>query len=84
MWVGTPFATIIYLGGMKSIPVGVYESARIEGANVRQLVRFITIPLLKPFTHLLIVMKMIYTFKIFRFIYAITGEIRQDLQMLFL
>jgi len=46
-WIG--YNTIIYLAGLQSIPKNLYEAARIDGANVLQQLRFITIPLLKPF-----------------------------------
>jgi len=73
LWQGTAFATIVYLGGMKSIPNELYEAAKIDGASALQSVGYITIPLLKPFTNLLLVMKTILTFKLFELVYAVTG-----------
>ncbi len=73
LWQGTAFATIIYLGGMKSIPDELYEAAKIDGATRIQQVIHITLPLLKPFTQLLLVMKTILTFKLFELVYAVTG-----------
>ncbi|HCZ06056.1 MAG TPA: ABC transporter permease [Thermotogae bacterium] len=73
LWQGTAFATIVYLGGMKSIPSELYEAAKIDGATTFKSVRYITIPLLKPFTSLLLVMKTILTFKLFELVYAVTG-----------
>lgn len=73
LWQGTAFATIIYLGGMKSIPDEIYEAAKIDGASKLKSVLHITIPLLKPFTQLLLVMKTILTFKLFELVYAVTG-----------
>lgn len=73
LWQGTAFATIIYLGGMKSIPDELYEAAKIDGATRIQQVMHITLPLLKPFTQLLLVMKTILTFKLFELVYAVTG-----------
>lgn len=45
-WVG--YNTIIYLAGMQSIPNELYEAAKIDGANLRQQIMYITLPLLKP------------------------------------
>lgn len=73
LWQGTAFATIIYLGGMKSIPDEIYEAAKIDGASRFKSILYITIPLLKPFTQLLLVMKTILTFKLFELVYAVTG-----------
>ncbi|WP_405097942.1 carbohydrate ABC transporter permease [Oceanobacillus sp. FSL H7-0719] len=46
-WIG--YNTIIYLAGLQSIPKELYEAAKIDGASIFQQLRFITIPLLKPF-----------------------------------
>ncbi len=73
IWQGTPYAAIIYLGGLQSIPTELYEAARIDGATKSGLLKYITIPLLKPYTILLFVMKTIMTFKIFDIVYAMTG-----------
>lgn len=46
-WLG--YNTIIYLAGLQSIPNVLYEAARIDGATVIQQLRYITLPMLKPF-----------------------------------
>lgn len=46
-WLG--YNTIIYLAGLQSISNDLYEAATIDGANKFQQLRFITLPLLKPF-----------------------------------
>jgi cellobiose transport system permease protein len=46
-WVG--YNTIIYLAGLQSISNDLYEAATIDGASKFQQLRFITMPLLKPF-----------------------------------
>lgn len=46
-WIG--YNTIIYLAGLQSIPGDLYEAATIDGANKFQQLRYITMPLLKPF-----------------------------------
>jgi len=73
LWQGTAFATIIYLGGLKSIPGEIFEAAQIDGATKWHITKDIVIPLLKPFTYLLLIMKTILTFKIFDLVYAVTG-----------
>jgi ABC-type sugar transport system permease subunit len=46
MWFGQTI--IIVMAGMTSIPVHLYEAAMVDGANVWQMFRKITLPLLKP------------------------------------
>ncbi|WP_248926259.1 carbohydrate ABC transporter permease [Paenibacillus hamazuiensis] len=49
IWRWTGYNAIIFLAGLQSIPGDLYEAARIDGANRRQLFLHITVPLLKPF-----------------------------------
>jgi raffinose/stachyose/melibiose transport system permease protein len=39
---------VIFIAGLQTIPAELYESARIDGANGRQLFRHITWPMLTP------------------------------------
>jgi multiple sugar transport system permease protein len=48
IWWGFGFPMLIFLAGLQGIPEQLYEAARIDGANGRQLFRFITLPLLRP------------------------------------
>lgn len=48
IWQYTGYNTIIYLAGLQSIPHALYEAARIDGANNRQIFLHITTPLLRP------------------------------------
>jgi len=47
-WRGVPFAVIMLLGGLQTLPRDVYEAAAIDGANAWQRFRYITVPLLRP------------------------------------
>jgi putative aldouronate transport system permease protein len=55
IWKGLGYGTIIYLASIMSISEENYEAARIDGANIFQQIRHITIPLLKPTFVLLII-----------------------------
>ncbi len=63
---------IIYLAGLQDIPEEVYEAAAIDGAKGFDLLRFITIPLLRRTSFLVIVMGMIGTFQVFDSVYVIS------------
>jgi len=45
-WVG--YTSIIYLAGVTNIDAQLYEAAKIDGANIWQRIRIITVPALKP------------------------------------
>ncbi len=48
VWLGVPFMMVITLGGLQAISSDYYEAAEIDGANGRQQLTRITLPLLRP------------------------------------
>jgi multiple sugar transport system permease protein len=67
-----PFTSTIFLGGLSSIPKDLYEAARVEGANSLQIFRRITLPLLRPFINIAVILNTIYVFNSFPIIWATT------------
>lgn len=67
-----PFTTTIFLGGLSSIPTDIYEAAKIEGANGWQQFYKITLPMMRPFINIAIVLNTIYVFNSFPIIWATT------------
>lgn len=70
--VTVPFTATIFLGGLSSIPDDLYEAAALEGATPLQQFREITLPLLKPFINIAIVLNTIYVFNSFPIIWVMT------------
>ena len=70
--VSIPFTTTIFLGGLSSMPGDIYEAARIDGASAWQQFRYITLPLLRPFINIAIVLNVIYVFNSFPIIWVMT------------
>jgi sn-glycerol 3-phosphate transport system permease protein len=50
IWKQTGYYMIFYLAGLQSIPRDIYEAADLDGANIWQQTRFITLPLLRRTT----------------------------------
>jgi multiple sugar transport system permease protein len=48
IWQWTPFMFLVLLAGLQSIPVDLYEAARVDGASAWQSFWRITLPLLRP------------------------------------
>src|SRR3546814_17461390 len=48
VWRGVPLSIILQLGGLQTIARELYEAAAIDGASRWQMLRYITIPSLKP------------------------------------
>jgi multiple sugar transport system permease protein len=70
--VSIPFTSTIFLGGLSSISDELYDAASIEGAGRWQQFRYITLPLLKPFINIALVLNTIYVFNSFPIIWAMT------------
>ncbi|HSV30542.1 MAG TPA: sugar ABC transporter permease [Atribacteraceae bacterium] len=72
IWRGFGFWTLVFLGGLETIPQPLYEAARIDGAGVWSSFRHITVPLLKPTFLFLTVMGIIWNFQLFDAVFMLT------------
>jgi multiple sugar transport system permease protein len=73
IWWGTPFVTLILLGGLSALPQDPYEAAAIDGASAWQSFQFITLPLLAPILMIAALIRTIDAFRAFDIIYVLTG-----------
>lgn len=48
LWKGVGYGSVVYLAAILGIDRSYYEAAEVDGANVFQQIRFITLPNLKP------------------------------------
>jgi multiple sugar transport system permease protein len=71
-WRFTPFVVIFYLAGLESVPIELYEAAKIDGASAFQRFRYITMPSLKRILAVLGIIGVLWTFCYFDIIYLIT------------
>jgi multiple sugar transport system permease protein len=67
IWVGIPFNMIILLSALQSLPDHLYEAAKIDGASRMRQFYHIILPLMKPTILILLMLGIIYTFKVFDF-----------------
>lgn len=82
IWYGTPFFMITYLAGLKSIPVELFESAAIDGANAAQRLRYVVLPMLKNIIAITVLFSTIVTLATFDIIRVLTrGGPRQSTHM---
>jgi ABC-type sugar transport system permease subunit len=72
LWKWTGFHVVIYLAGLQAIPGELYEAAALDGASPRQMLWRITLPLLKPFTAVNVVIASLGAFSVFDLIYVMT------------
>jgi len=71
-WQYTGYATIVFIAGIQSIPPGIFEAARMDGAGAARTVRSITIPLTRQVLRVEVVLIAIGSLKIFDLIYVMT------------
>jgi multiple sugar transport system permease protein len=69
---GVGGSMLIYLAGLKDIPVSLYEAALVDGAGLLQRVRYVTLPMLTPVIFFNLVMAMIGAFQYFTQAYVMT------------
>jgi multiple sugar transport system permease protein len=73
IWFGFPFMMVAIIAGLQAIPRELYEAARVDGASYWQELRFITIPSLTQVIAALVVLRTIWVFNNFEFIFLATG-----------
>jgi multiple sugar transport system permease protein len=73
IWVGIPFNMVILYGGLQGIPDALYEAAALDGANAWQRFRYVSLPMLRPVTLVVLTLGLIYTIKVFDVIMVVTG-----------
>jgi len=83
VWKNFGYNMIIFIAGLQNIPLDLYESAEIEGANHWQQFTSITIPMLAPTTIFVSIITMIGYFQIFAEPYIMTqgGPINSTLSI---
>lgn len=71
LW-GVGGSMVIYIAGLKDIPVHLYEAARLDGARGPQVLRHITLPMLTPVIFFNLVMGIINAFQYFTEAFVMT------------
>ena len=72
VWKLIGYNMIIFLSGLSSVSNSLFESAKIDGANSVQTLRFITIPMLSPTIFFVVIITAISSFQVFDLIYLMT------------
>ena len=75
IWQGAGFGTVIYVATITGFDSGIYEAAEVDGANKFQIIRHITLPMLKTTILLMTLMGVGNIFRgDFGMIYALVGD----------
>jgi sn-glycerol 3-phosphate transport system permease protein len=63
IWKQAGYHMIFFLAGLQNIPRDIYEAADLDGANTQQLLRFITLPLLRRTLLFVLVIALTFAFQ---------------------
>ena len=72
VWASFGYYMVLFLAGLQTIPIELYEAASIDGASEWQKFRFVTLPQLKPILLLAVVINTIRALQVFPEIFAMT------------
>jgi len=73
VWQWTPFAVLVLLAGLESLPVEPFEAARMDGASRWGEFWYITLPLLAPIIAVVLLIRTMDAFREFDKIFIMTG-----------
>jgi multiple sugar transport system permease protein len=73
VWKTTPFMALLLLAGLTTIDRGLYEAARVDGANAVQRFFRVTLPLMKPAILVALLFRTLDAFRVFDSIFIMTG-----------
>src|ERR1700722_4115681 len=73
LWQNAPYVAVLLLAGLRSLPSEPVEAASIDGANRLQVFWHITLPLLRPYILVALLLRTIFEFRAFDNIYVMTS-----------
>ncbi len=73
VWKTTPFVVLLLMARLETIPVDLYQAARVDGASNWYIFRRITLPLLMPMILIVLIFRTLDAFRVFDVIYVLTG-----------
>ena len=73
VWKTTPFVVLLLVARLQTIPVDLYQAARVDGASNWYIFRRITLPLLMPMILIVLIFRTLDAFRVFDVIYVLTG-----------
>ena len=73
VWWDAGFSMVIFLAGLQDIPTELREAAQVDGATRFQVLRHVTLPLLRPALSLVVTLLVIGTLRVFSQIYIMTN-----------
>ncbi|WDT59197.1 carbohydrate ABC transporter permease [Streptomyces sp. G7(2002)] len=74
VWKTWPFAFLVVMAALQSIPKDLYEAAALDGAGIVRQIRRITLPSLRPINQVLLLVLFLWSFNDFNTPYVLFGK----------
>lgn len=73
VWKNLGYFLVIFYAGMMNISVDINEAAYVDGASPLQRFIYITLPILRPITYMVVTLGIIWSFQVFDLVYKMTA-----------
>ena len=73
VWKTAPYMALLILAGLQMIPEDLYEAAKIDGANVFQRFRYVTLPNVKGTVLVALLFRTLDAFRVYDLVSVMTG-----------
>lgn len=73
LWKGFGITLVYWLAALQTVPADIYDAARVDGANRRNTVVHIVVPMLRPFATVILLLTFISSFAAFDIVQTMTG-----------
>jgi multiple sugar transport system permease protein len=73
-WQALGYAVLIYLVGLKSLPISLYEAAKLDGASGPQSFWLVSVPMLKPITLYVSVVTLVSGFNVYAQAFVLASD----------
>jgi putative chitobiose transport system permease protein len=80
-WKSLGYYMMIYLAGLQTIPRELYEAAAVDGAGPWRRLRSVTVPMLRPYLAVVLVLSALDAMKVFTSVFVMTKGGPQDATM---
>lgn len=72
-WKEIPFAAILFLAVLQTIPRELYDAVRVDGGTSWMAFKYVTLPLIKPVLLVVVIWETVIGFTMFDLVYVMTG-----------
>lgn len=73
VWKTTPFMALLILAALQTLPIDIYEAARVDGVNAPRAFFLITLPLIWPALMVAVIFRTLDALRMFDLAYVLTG-----------